>query len=360
MAPSFDGALSSLLCAEDNLSIFYGADNVGLVDDFQINASHHRNHRTLVQELGFNGGEGFARLLPMASEECLSLMIERETEHLPGPDYLSRLRNGDLDLKARKEAVDWICRVQSHYNFGPLSAYLSINYLDRFLSTYKLPGKVWMVPLLAVAALSLAAKMEETEVPLSLDLQIGESKFIFESKTIQRMELLVLSTLKWRMQSVTPFSLVDYFLCKLNGDQMPPRSSICRSIQLIMSTIKGIDFLEFRPSEIAAAVAISVTVETETVDTSKVISLISEHVEKERLLICLELVHDLLLAKGSLKVPSSSSASVPQSPVGVLDAACLSYKSDDTPAVSCPDSTQNSPAAAAKRRKLSNTSEVDP
>ena len=33
-------------------------------------------------------------------------------------------------------------------------------------------GKAWMMQLLSVACLSLAAKMEENEVPLSLDLQV--------------------------------------------------------------------------------------------------------------------------------------------------------------------------------------------
>lgn len=30
-------------------------------------------------------------------------------------------------------------QVHAHHNFGPLTAYLSINYLDRFLSSYELP-----------------------------------------------------------------------------------------------------------------------------------------------------------------------------------------------------------------------------
>ncbi|CAN1848441.1 CYCD4-1, partial [Linum perenne] len=69
--------------------------------------------------------------------------------------------------------VCWFQQVQAHFGFGPLCLYLSINYLDRFLSAYKLPkGKAWMMQLVGVACLSLAAKMEETEVPLSLDLQV--------------------------------------------------------------------------------------------------------------------------------------------------------------------------------------------
>ena len=42
----------------------------------------------------------------------------------------------------------------------------------------------------------------------------------------------------------------------------------------------GIDFLEFKPSEIAAAVAISVAVENKTVDTEKAISALAQHVQK--------------------------------------------------------------------------------
>ena len=64
------------------------------------------------------------------------------------------------------------------------------------------------------------------------------------------MELLVLSTLKWRMQAITPFTFLDYFLCKINDDQSPLRSSIMRSIQLISSTARG-TYIFFLPNFIA-------------------------------------------------------------------------------------------------------------
>ncbi|XP_052728601.1 cyclin-D4-1-like [Vigna angularis] len=148
--------------------------------------------------------------------------------------------------------------VCTHFGFGPLCAYLSINYLDRFLSVYELPKqRVWKMKYLAVGFISLAAKMEETDVPTCLELQVGESKYIFEAKTIQRMKLLVLNTLKWRMQAITPFSFIDYFLQKIN-DEASIGASILQSSELILSTVRGIDFIEFRPSEIAAGVAISV------------------------------------------------------------------------------------------------------
>ncbi|KAJ1383905.1 Cyclin-like [Sesbania bispinosa] len=349
MAPSFD-CVSSLLCAEDN-SIFDENDFGGSMEMLEEtwNPRYNGNYNQRQQHYGDPNG-----WLPLQSDECLALMVEKECHHLPGGDYVNRLRSGDLDFGARNEAIDWIEKVREHFGFGPLSTYLSINYLDRFLSAYESPKqRPWTMQLLAVACLSLAAKVDETEVPLSLDLQVGESKFLFEAKTIQKMELLVLSTLKWRMQAITPFSFIDYFLLKINDDQSAIGASIFQSVQLILSTVRGIDFLEFRPSEIAAAVAISVVGETQTVLTEKAISVLIHHVEKERVLKCVKMMNELSSGSGSAKDTSASVPPVlcvPQSPIGVLDTVCLSYKSDDTNVGSCANSSLNSPDA--KRRKL--------
>ncbi|KAK2992099.1 hypothetical protein RJ640_023482 [Escallonia rubra] len=256
MAPSFDCVASSLLCAEDNNGIFYDDDDYGLVDDFEATWHHQRNHEPSNQNLS-SYSEECLKGLPLQSDECLALMVERECEHLPENGYLERLRNGGVDLGARQEVVDWIGK----------------------------KGKAWMMQLLAVACLSLAAKTEETEIPLR------------------------------------------------------------------------IDFLEFKPSEIAAAVAMSVAGETQTVDTEKAISALTQHVQKEKVLKCVKLIHELSLLSESVKGLSASVPSVPQSPIGVLDAACLSYKTDDAAVGSCVNSSHNSPDT--KRRKLNRPCEVE-
>ncbi|KAE8671507.1 6-phosphofructokinase 5 [Hibiscus syriacus] len=231
------------------------------------------------------------------SDDRIKEMVEKEAQHLPGDDYLKRLRSGDLNLSVRRDALDWILKASAHYHFGPLSFCLSINYLDRFLSVYDLPkGKTWTVQLLAVACLSIAAKMEETKVPAPVDLQVGEPKFVFEARTIYRME-------------------------RINGGWWGEMDA-------------GIDFLEFRPSEIAAAVAISVSGYMQTVAIDKAISSFT-FVEKGRVLKCVELVKNLSFINGAAAAVttqqhSSASSTMPQSPIGVLDAAsCLSYKSEE-------------------------------
>ncbi|KAI9125056.1 hypothetical protein K1719_003672 [Acacia pycnantha] len=356
MADNVDPVTSNLRCLENSNTCFDNSEcNTG--DEFGISFNQQNvNGRHHCPPWDSHGSGCF----PIQSDERVRLMVVREKEHLPRNDYLKRLRSGDLELSVRKEALDWILKAHAYYGFGPLSFCLSANYLDRFLSTYELPrGKSWTVQLLAVACLSLAAKLEEIEVPLLVDLQVGEPKFVFEAKTIERMELLVLSTLRWKMHALTPCSFIDYFLSKLTTRKHPTNSSISRSIQLIVGTIRGIDFLDFMPSEIAAAVAISVTRELQTIEIH-IDKLISGLMEEKRVLKCLELIRDLSLMSVSASLSRNLMPLVPQSPDGGLDAAaCLSYKSDELTVGSYQNSSHNNTCNDAKRTKSERPSSDD-
>lgn len=85
--------------------------------------------------------------------------------------------------------------------------------------------------------------MEELYVPLLMDLQILEPRYVFEPKTIQRMELWVMANLDWSLRSVTPFDFVDYFISKLQLSSDPPfvlnRTLASSSSDLILKTVRG-------------------------------------------------------------------------------------------------------------------------
>ncbi|KAL9229590.1 hypothetical protein vseg_005040 [Gypsophila vaccaria] len=263
-------------------------------------------------------------------------ILERENEYLPTHDYLTRLRSGDLDLIARNDALNWIFQAHSYYSFGPFSLCLAVNYLDRFYSARYLPrDKAWTVQLVAVACLSIAAKIEETCVPHSIELQVGDPKYVFEAKTIQRMELLVLDTLNWKMNAITPCSFLHYSLKQLRN----PRSVtdkflysttkvVNRSMQLILDALKGIEYLEYKPSEIAAAATMSVSAEIQAVDIENATSCFI-HLVKGRVLKCVEMMKGMSQnsTSGVGLVGNSMQQGVPQSPIGVLDARCFSHKS---------------------------------
>ena len=53
------------------------------------------------------------------------------------------------------------------------------------------------------------------------------------------MELLVFSTLNWRIHAVTACSFIEYFLHKLSDLGAPSLLARSRSADLILSTAKG-------------------------------------------------------------------------------------------------------------------------
>ncbi|XP_062199189.1 cyclin-D2-1-like isoform X2 [Phragmites australis] len=205
-----------------------------------------------------------------AGEEELSASIAEliggEAEYSPRPDYPDRLRSRSIDPAARAELVAWILKVQEYYGFLPLTAYLAVNYMDRFLSLHSLPEDGWAMQLLAVTCLSLAAKMEETVVPSLLDLQVDGTRYVFEPRTIGRMELLVLMALNWRLRSVTPFTFIDFFACKVDPGGRHTRCLIARATRVILAAIHDIEFLDHCPSSMAAAAVLCAMGETPSLE----------------------------------------------------------------------------------------------
>lgn len=101
-------------------------------------------------------------------------------------------------------------------------------------------NKRWKFQLLSVACFSLAVKMEEPEVPLLLDLQVSEPRFVFEPKSIQRMELWVMKKLNWRLRSITPFDFLHYFIFKLpHSSSFNHHCFLWKCSDLVLKTIRG-------------------------------------------------------------------------------------------------------------------------
>ncbi|KAF5818981.1 putative cyclin [Helianthus annuus] len=145
-------------------------------------------------------------------EEYLRVLLDKEESVR---NRIDQPHVHDSILISRSEAIQWIFNVRSSLQFKFHTAYLSVTFIDRFISVSPShithDDKPWAIRLLAVACLSLAAKtIDRTNWQLSSLLQA--EGFEFSNKAVQRMELLVLTTLDWRMCSVTPFRFIRYFV----------------------------------------------------------------------------------------------------------------------------------------------------
>ncbi|XP_004501520.1 cyclin-D5-1-like [Cicer arietinum] len=218
--------MDDLLCKEKETVLEVEVRN----EEYQLNQSHQE--------------------FDVSEEEHVGVMIEREIvlgfkkdENLVFDDWLKR---------ARLNAINWILKTRAALGFGFQTAYLSVTYLDRFLSKRSIHGENhWAIRLLSIACLSLAAKMEECNVPGLSDFQLED--YFFDGKVIQRMELLVLSTLEWNMSIITPFAFLSYFIKKFCNES-PTSSVVSNTMQRIFTVImEEVNLMDHKPSVVAAA-----------------------------------------------------------------------------------------------------------
>ncbi|KAL1196504.1 Cyclin-D3-2 [Cardamine amara subsp. amara] len=278
-------------------------------------------------------------------EELLSLISK---EKKTNPCF------GGLDgfmVSCRKEALDWVFRVKSHYGFTSLTAILAVNYFDRFITSVKFQtDKPWMSQLVAVACLSLAAKVEEVQVPLLVDLQVEEARFFFEAKTIQRMELLVLSTLQWKMHPVTPISFFDHIFRRFGSKCCYQQLDFFGKCErLLISVVADTRFMSYIPSVLATAIMIYVIKDLKTCDEveyqSQLMTLLK--VNKEKVNECYE-----LLLEHSPNKKRMMNWVDQDSPSGVFDFDDSSNSSWTVSTASVSSSSSSSPEPLLKRRRV--------
>eukprot|EP00250_Pteridium_aquilinum_P003531 c13843_g1_i1 orf=105-1238(+) len=345
--PSLDCCAESLLCWEEDISGCLSGDGEQESGDDSRFLCKNSSLELVIAAVELQD--------PSDIQVAVSALIEREVFYLPHPDYAKKYETKLLDAGSRQKAISWFFKVRALYNFGPLTAALSVNYLDRFLALHQLPmGKAWMIQLLSVACLSLAAKMEEVEVPLLLDLQVLP-ECLFEPRTIQRMELLVLSTLEWRLSSVTPFSYVDYFICKCGLLQNAHYGLIDRISELILCAVHELRFLHYRSSSVAAAATLCAIQEMLPLQLAEfktiIFSMLPSNLQdpSDRCFkLMVELFHEpsrMLFLRAETCVDS-----LPLSPVGVLDASFSCDSESTFKSVGSDPSIQISSPAPKKRK----------
>ncbi|PKA65932.1 Cyclin-D5-1 [Apostasia shenzhenica] len=226
--------------------------------------------------------EGFDCSLPLSSLICQEARAcslydgdteEQELPHLlndpfrsDSDEYIQILVSKESSFKSsssdllhcdwlRCDAIQWILKVSWILidSLTPISSIFS-DFANPCVGQMKDHEKLWVIQLLSLACLSLAAKMEEVMTP-----SLGEyhtELYCFEAITLRRMELLILSTLEWRMSSVTPFAYLNYFTNKLYGGNLS-KELLSKSIGCIFDVIKEINLVECRASTIAAAAVLA-------------------------------------------------------------------------------------------------------
>ncbi|XP_067405586.1 cyclin-A2 [Emydura macquarii macquarii] len=178
-------------------------------------------------------------------DDIYTYLREMEVKCKPKVGYMKK--QPDITNNMRAILVDWLVEVGEEYKLQNETLHLTVNYLDRFLSSMSvLRGKLQLV---GTAAMLLASKFEEIYPP-----EVAEFVYItddtYTKKQVLRMEHLVLKVLAFDLAAPTINQfLTQYFLRKQTNAKVENLSMYLGELTLIDAD----PYLKYLPSLIAAA-----------------------------------------------------------------------------------------------------------
>ncbi|KAL0101501.1 hypothetical protein PUN28_018968 [Cardiocondyla obscurior] len=168
-----------------------------------------------------------------------------ESLHRPKPGYMKK--QPDITYSMRSILIDWLVEVAEEYRLQDETLYLSISYIDRFLSYMSVVRT--KLQLVGTAAMFIAAKYEEIYPP-----DVGEFVYITDdtySKTqVIKMENLILRVLSFDLTIPTHYTfLMEYCITNNLSDQVKFLAMyLCE-----LSMLEGDPYLQYLPSHLAAS-----------------------------------------------------------------------------------------------------------
>ncbi|KAK0583500.1 hypothetical protein LWI29_037576 [Acer saccharum] len=134
--------------------------------------------------------------------------LEMEVKRRPLPKYMEDVQN-DISVNMREILVDWLVEVAEEYNLVSDTLYLTIAYVDRFLSSHALSRN--KLQLLGVGCMLIASKYEEISPPHVEDFcYITDNSYTNEE--VVSMETEVLNFLNFEMSTPTTKNFLRVFI----------------------------------------------------------------------------------------------------------------------------------------------------
>uniref|UniRef100_A0A034WTK0 G2/mitotic-specific cyclin-A n=1 Tax=Bactrocera dorsalis TaxID=27457 RepID=A0A034WTK0_BACDO len=175
----------------------------------------------------------------------LEYFHESEKKHRPKPYYMRR--QADINHSMRTILVDWLVEVSEEYNLDTETLYLSVSYIDRFLSQMSVVRS--KLQLVGTAAMYIASKYEEIYPP-----DVGEFVFItddtYNKAQVLRMEQIILKILAFDLCTPTAYVFINTYAVLLN---MTDKLKFLTQYICELSLLEADPYLRFLPSLMSAA-----------------------------------------------------------------------------------------------------------
>ncbi|CAH9064309.1 unnamed protein product [Cuscuta epithymum] len=173
-----------------------------------------------------------------------------ELKKRPSSDFMEKVQK-DINASMRAILIDWLVEVAEEYRLVPDTLYLTVNYIDRYLSGNVMDRQ--RLQLLGVACMMIASKYEEICAPQVEEFCYITDNTYFKEEVLQ-MESAVLNYLKFEMTAPTTKCFLRRFVRATQGFnevlslQLDHLASYLAELSLL-----EYDMLSYAPSLVAAS-----------------------------------------------------------------------------------------------------------
>ncbi|GAB2289818.1 hypothetical protein Dimus_024125 [Dionaea muscipula] len=173
-----------------------------------------------------------------------------EIKKRPSTDFMEKIQN-DINPNMRAILIDWLVEVAEEYRLVPDTLYLTINYIDRYLSGNSVNRQ--RLQLLGVSCMMIAAKYEEICAPQVEEFCYITDNTYFKEEVLQ-MESAVLNFLKFEMTAPTVKCFVRRFVRAAQAlNEAPSLLLECLCNYIAELSLLEYNMLCYAPSLIAAS-----------------------------------------------------------------------------------------------------------
>ncbi|CAN0905538.1 CYCA3-4 [Linum grandiflorum] len=177
--------------------------------------------------------------------------LEAEPKRRPLPDYIEKVQS-EITPNMRGILVDWLVEVAEEYKLVSDTLYLSITYIDRFLSLS--PTNKQRLQLIGVSSMLIASKYEEITPP-NVDDFCYITDNTYTKEEVVKMEADILKYLKFELGTPT----IKTFLRKINRVAQEDYKSENLQLEFMgcyLAELSLLDYncVKFLPSMVAASV----------------------------------------------------------------------------------------------------------
>ncbi|CAF2053955.1 unnamed protein product [Brassica oleracea var. botrytis] len=176
--------------------------------------------------------------------------MEVKPKNRPLPDYIEKVQK-DVTPTMRGVLVDWLVEVAEEYKLLSETLYLTVSYIDRFLSLKTVNKQ--RLQLVGVSAMLIASKYEEITPP-KVDDFCYITDNTFSKQDVVKMEADILLALQFEMGRPTVNSFIRRFTRVAQEDFKVPHLQL-EPLSSYLSELSILDYkaVKFVPSMLAAS-----------------------------------------------------------------------------------------------------------